>query len=121
MRSLNEVKEELKRLNEEDKNSPIFNFDTNEIYYPKVNKVETKENIEYWARYYILIHYNAKVQDKYWSKYEFPLDKNTTREDWDNRNTERWYEYQKIMSNWEHDKELIKQEKKRIKEEWWPY
>lgn len=121
MKNLEEVKLELKKINIEEPDSPIFNFDTNEIYYRKVNDTETKDNIEYWARYYILIHYMAKVQDKYWSKYEFPLDKNTTREDWENRNTERWYEYQKIMSNWEHDEALRRQENNKLKEEWWPY
>ena len=103
MKNLEEVKMELEKINREEPDSPIFDFDKKEIYYKITNETKYADDIEYWA------------------KYEFPLDKDTTKEDWTNRNTERWYKYQKIMSDWEHDEELRKQENNKIKEEWWPY
>lgn len=121
MKNLEEVKMELEKINREEPDSPIFDFDKKEIYYKITNETKYADDIEYWARHYILIHYLAKIQNKYWAKYEFPLDKDTTKEDWTNRNTERWYKYQKIISDWEHDEQLRKQENNKIKEEWWPY
>lgn len=103
MKSLNEVKAELKKINEEDIDSPIFDFEKLEINYRKVNKTEKWSNdflLEQMARDYIILHYQAKYQNEMWAKFEFPLDKNTTRKDWELRNTPRWKEYQEIQNRW---------------------
>lgn len=121
MKSLEEVKAKLKEINEEDPNTPIYDFEANTIYYPKVKQTEHKEDIEFWARYYIMIHLMANIQNKYWSKYEFPLDKHTTREDWNKRNTPQWYAYERIMKQYEEDEAKRAEENKKVKEEWWPY
>lgn len=121
MKSLEEVKMELEKINREEPDSPIFDFDKNEIYYRLINDTKHTDDIEYWARHYILIHYLAKIQNKYWSKYEFPLDKHTTKEDWNKRNTPQWYAYEKIMKQYEEDEAKRAEENKKVKEEWWPY
>lgn len=103
MKSLNEVKAELKKINEEDIDSPIFDFEKLEINYRKVNKTEKWSNdflLEQMARDYIILHYQAKYQNEMWAKFEFPLDKNTTRKDWELKNTPRWKEYQEIQNRW---------------------
>ena len=121
MKSLEEVKAKLKEINIEEPDTPIYDFDAKTIYYPKVDQTEEKENIEFWARYFILIHLMAKIQKKYWSKYEFPLDKNTSKEDWNTRNTPRWFAYEKLMKDWEKDEAERAELNQKLKEEWWPY
>ena len=99
MKNLDDLLKEIKKINEEDNDSPIFDYENLEVNYRKVDKVDklhNKEEFEKCLREYIIIHKEAKVYNFLYEDFEFPLDKYTTREDWDNRNTNGWYQYKEL-------------------------
>ena len=121
MKNLNDLLEEIKKINKEDKESPIFDYERLEVNYRKVNKIEKitdTEEFEKLLREYIIIWKEAEVYNFLYEDFDLPLDKYTTREDWDNRNTNGWYQYQEIMRVYEKMRKIEKVAYKKIINEW---
>lgn len=105
MKSLDDVIKEIEKINSECKDSPIFDFKELEMIYRaegenknKKRKFKNIDELENMAREYIIIHYKAEVYSMLFDEFDYPLDKYTDNNDWDNRNTNAWYAYQELMN-----------------------